>query len=64
MKEYDPDLYRVARLGRFGISGKRVLPQCIVAKNHKQVMDKVKDSIIYDDIEGSDHCPVGLIIEI
>ncbi|MBR0462014.1 MAG: exodeoxyribonuclease III [Erysipelotrichaceae bacterium] len=25
-------------------------------------MDKVKDSIIYDDIEGSDHCPVGLII--
>lgn len=25
-------------------------------------MDKVKDSVIYDDIEGSDHCPVGLII--
>ena len=25
-------------------------------------MDKVKDSIIYDDVEGSDHCPVGLII--
>lgn len=25
-------------------------------------MDKVKDSIIYDDIEGSDHCPVGIII--
>ena len=29
-----------------------------------RIMDKVKDSIIYDDIEGSDHCPVGLIIEI
>lgn len=27
MKEYDPDLYRVARKGRFGINGKRVLPQ-------------------------------------
>ncbi|MBR0420696.1 MAG: exodeoxyribonuclease III [Erysipelotrichaceae bacterium] len=25
-------------------------------------MDKVKDSIIYDDVEGSDHCPIGLII--
>ena len=27
MKEYDPDLYRVARKGRFGVNGKRVLPQ-------------------------------------
>lgn len=25
-------------------------------------MKNVKDSIIYDDIEGSDHCPVGIII--
>ena len=25
-------------------------------------MPKVIDSLIYDDIEGSDHCPVGLII--
>ena len=25
-------------------------------------MKNVKDSLIYDDIEGSDHCPVGLII--
>jgi len=24
-------------------------------------MDKVKDSLIYNEIEGSDHCPVGLI---
>ena len=29
-----------------------------------RLMDKVKDSLIYDDIEGSDHCPVGLIIEV
>lgn len=27
MKEYDPDLYRIARKGRFGVNGKRVLPQ-------------------------------------
>lgn len=27
-----------------------------------RLMDKVKDSMIYDDIMGSDHCPVGLII--
>ena len=27
MKNYDPDLYRVARKGRFGINGLRVLPQ-------------------------------------
>ena len=25
-------------------------------------MKKVKDSLIYDKVEGSDHCPVGLII--
>ncbi len=27
-----------------------------------RLMDKVKDSLIYDDIEGSDHCPVGIIL--
>ena len=31
MKTYDPDLYRVARLGRFGVNGRRVLPQFEVA---------------------------------
>lgn len=42
MSEYDPDLYRIARLGKFGYSGKRVLPQCVVAKTHESVMEKVK----------------------
>lgn len=28
-----------------------------------RLMDKVKDSIIYDQVMGSDHCPVGLIME-
>lgn len=27
MKNYDPDLYRVARLGHFGVNGTKVLPQ-------------------------------------
>ncbi|KAF6600972.1 phage terminase large subunit, partial [Bacillus sp. EKM417B] len=27
LKDYDPDLYRIARKGRFGINGVRVLPQ-------------------------------------
>ena len=41
MKSYDPDLYRVARLGRFGLNGKRVLPQFEVAATHKEVMQAV-----------------------
>lgn len=41
MQEYDPDLYRVARLGRFGLNGIRVLPQFRVAKSHEEVMEAV-----------------------
>lgn len=42
MKEYDPDLYRIARLGRFGLNGKRVLPQFEVAKSHSEVLKAVQ----------------------
>lgn len=28
-----------------------------------RLMDRVKDSLIYDEIMGSDHCPVGLILK-
>lgn len=42
MKTYDPDLYRVARLGRFGLNGKRVLPQFEVAESHEAVMQAVQ----------------------
>lgn len=42
MRNYDPDLYRIARLGRFGLNGKRVLPQFEVAKSHEEVMNAVK----------------------
>lgn len=30
----------------------------------ERLMEKVEDSIIYSDVIGSDHCPVGLIIKI
>lgn len=42
IKEYDPDLYRVARLGQFGLNGRRVLPQFEVAKSHEEVMRAVE----------------------
>lgn len=41
MRTYDPDLYRVARWGRFGINGIKVLPQFTVAETHAEVMSKV-----------------------
>ena len=28
----------------------------------ERIFDKVKDSLIYDEIQGSDHCPIGLIL--
>ncbi|MDR1569908.1 MAG: exodeoxyribonuclease III [Oscillospiraceae bacterium] len=30
----------------------------------RRIMDRVEDALIYDDIMGSDHCPVGLRINI
>ena len=27
-----------------------------------RLMPKVKDSLIYDEVMGSDHCPVGIIL--
>jgi phage terminase large subunit len=40
MKLYDPDLYRVARKGRFGVNGVRVLPQFEV-RSHDEVIEAV-----------------------
>lgn len=42
MKEYDPDLYRVARLGRFGVNGTKVLPQFEVME-HDEVINRIGD---------------------
>lgn len=44
LKEYDVDLYRVARLGRFGVNGMKVLPQFEVAKTHKDVINAVRQT--------------------
>lgn len=44
LKEYDVDLYRVARLGRFGVNGMKVLPQFEVAKTHKEVINAVRQT--------------------
>jgi phage terminase large subunit len=41
MEIYDPDLYRVARLGRFGSNGMKVLPQFEVM-SHSDVMRQVQ----------------------
>lgn len=41
MKEYDPDLYRIARKGRFGVNGKLVLPQLEVWE-HADVMEAIR----------------------
>ena len=40
LKAYDPDLYRTARRGRFGVNGTKVLPQFEV-KPHDEVIAKV-----------------------
>lgn len=41
LQVYDPDLYRIARLGEFGAVGVKVLPQ-FKTMEHKEVMDIVK----------------------
>lgn len=42
IKDYDYPLYRVARWGRFGPNGTRVLPQFTVAKDAKKFTESVK----------------------
>lgn len=29
----------------------------------ERLLPKVRDSLIYDEVLGSDHCPVGLLLE-
>ncbi|WP_433956981.1 PBSX family phage terminase large subunit [Cytobacillus horneckiae] len=42
VKVYDLDLYRVARKGRFGVSGTKVLPQ-FESRPHEEVMAAIND---------------------
>lgn len=30
----------------------------------QKLADKIKDAVIYPEVMGSDHCPVGLILDI
>lgn len=41
-KRYDYTMYRVARLGRFGANGTRVLPQFEIAKNAKEFKEAIR----------------------
>lgn len=53
LKEYDPDLYRVARLGRYGANGLKVLPQLVqVAADivDKQVQ-RIPDSLRFTGMD-------------
>lgn len=47
MKNYDPDLYRVARLGHFGINGIRVLPQFKVASSLEEFKKEMASATIF-----------------
>ncbi len=42
MKDYDPDLHRIARKGRFGVNGERVLPQ-FQTMEHDMVMKAIQE---------------------
>nr|WP_285846053.1 PBSX family phage terminase large subunit [Metabacillus idriensis] len=42
MKDYDPDLYRIARKGRFGVNGVKVLPQFQIMP-HEEVMAAISN---------------------
>lgn len=46
MKTYDPDLYRVARQGRFGFNGVRVLPQFEVAESIEDFEDQMASATL------------------
>lgn len=41
-KQYDFDLWRIAWLGKFGVKGKKVLPQFTVATNAKEFVKEVR----------------------
>lgn len=54
IKTYDMPLWRVARWGRFGAAGTRVLPQFIVAKNAKKFKEAIKNIPEYFHFYGFD----------
>ncbi|WNS79619.1 PBSX family phage terminase large subunit [Domibacillus sp. DTU_2020_1001157_1_SI_ALB_TIR_016] len=53
LKDYDPDLYRIARKGRFGVNGVKVLPQFEV-QPHNEVMEAIRRTVKIDKRVGMD----------
>ena len=53
MRQYDPDLYRVARQGRFGINGKLVFPQFTVKSADQVAADikKIKNPLLKNGLD-------------
>lgn len=47
MMNYDPDLYRIARLGHFGVNGLRVLPQFTVAQSVDEFKQAMSGATIF-----------------
>lgn len=48
MANYDPDLYRIARRGRFGVNGIRVLPQFEVMDHEEMLQMMASSGKLYD----------------
>lgn len=54
LKSHDPDLYRIARDGRFGVTGLKVL--CNVEKmKHKEIMDRIEGKFHNHKYDGQDY---------
>lgn len=53
MKDYDPDLYRVARLGRYGANGLKVLPQLTQAPAEivNRQISYIPDTLKYNGLD-------------
>lgn len=53
MRQYDPDLYRVARQGRFGVNGKLVFPQFVVKSANQVAADikKIKNPLLKNGLD-------------
>ena len=40
----------------------KILDGVLITSVFREIKDKMKDAVIYSDILGSDHCPVGLLL--
>lgn len=54
IQTYDQTLYRVARWGRFGVTGNRVLPQFVVASSPKTFKARIKELPLQNHYFGVD----------